>query len=62
MLYTVYMPWLARALQIRGFKIVRLKPNKNNPEVAVYQFVDSVALQEAIYEIVKERREKNHKQ
>ena len=59
MLYTVYMPWLARALQIRGFKIVRVKPNKNNPEVAVYQFVDSVELQEAVYEIVKERREKH---
>ena len=61
MLYTVYMPWLARALQIRGFKIVQVIPNKNNPDVAVYQFTDSVALQEAIYEIVKKRREK-HKQ
>lgn len=62
MLYTIYMPWLARALQIRGFKIVRVRPNKSNPERAVYQFVDSVELQEAVYEIVKDRREKQHKQ
>lgn len=62
MLYTIYMPWLARALQIRGFKIVRVRPNKSNPERAVYQFIDSVELQEAVYEIVKDRREKQHKQ
>ena len=56
MLYTVYMAWMARALQRRGFKIVRITENKNKPGYSVYQFIDSPELQGAINQIIKEKK------
>lgn len=56
MLYTVYMPWMARALQRRGFKIIRITENKNKPGFSVYQFVDSPQLQAALSEIIQEKK------
>lgn len=58
MLYTVYMPWLARSLQERGFKMIRVTESKKKPGMAVYQFLDSPELQMAIREIInlKKRR------
>lgn len=55
MLYTVYMPWVARELQNRGFHISRITKHKTKPNVNVYQFVDSPELQAAIYDILKNR-------
>lgn len=56
MLYTVYMSWMARALQRRGFKIIRVTENKNKPGYSVYQFIDSPALQLALNEIICEKK------
>lgn len=56
MLYTVYMAWLARALQRRGFKIVRITENKNKPGYSIYQFVDTPTLQQALSEILQEKK------
>ena len=56
MLYTVYMPWLARALQRQGFKIIRITESKNKPGFSVYQFVDSPELQAAIDNILQNRK------
>ena len=58
MLYTVYMPGLARSLQERGFKMIRVTESKKKPGMAVYQFLDSPELQMAIREIInlKKRR------
>ena len=56
MLYTIYMPWLARGLQERGFKMVRVAESKKKPGLAVYQFIDSPELQIAIREIVNEKK------
>ena len=58
MLYTVYMAWMARALQRRGFKIVRITENKNKPGYSVYQFIDSPQLQNAINQIINEKKNK----
>ena len=52
MLYTIYMPWLARSLQEKGFKMIRVTESKKKPGVAVYQFVDTPELQQAIREII----------
>lgn len=54
--YTVFMPWLARALQKRGFELVDVQPNYKKPEYAVYKFEDSGALQRAVFQIMKERQ------
>jgi len=56
LLYTVYMPWLARSLQERGFKMIRVTESKKNPGKSVYQFIDSPELQEAIRVIVNEKK------
>lgn len=56
MLYTVYMPWLARELQFRGFKMIRVTESKKKPGFTVYQFIDSPELQLAIGEALKNRK------
>lgn len=58
MLYTIYMPWLARELQSRGFKIIRITESKNKPGFSVYQFVDTPELQFAIGNILRNRKHK----
>ena len=58
MLYTIYMPWLARELQCRGFKIIRITESKNKPGFSVYQFIDTPELQSAIDNILKNRKHK----
>ena len=52
------MPWLARELQCRGFKIIRITESKNKPGFSVYQFVDTPELQSAIDNILKNRKHK----
>lgn len=59
MLYTVYMPWLARSLQEKGFKVIRVTESKKKPGLSVYQFIDSAALQAAIREIVQNKKHRN---
>ena len=58
MLYTIYMPWLARELQHRGFKIVRITESKRKPGLSVYQFIDSPNLQASIDYILRNRKHK----
>ena len=58
MLYTIYMPWLARELQSCGFKIIRITESKNKPGFSVYQFIDTPELQSAIGNILKNRKHK----
>ena len=53
MLYTIYMPWLARSLQEKGFKIIRVTESKKKPGIAVYQCIDSAELQAAIRELIQ---------
>ena len=55
--FTVYMPWLARELQKRGFELLDVQPNIHNPKRAVYKFENSGELQHAIFEITKHKKE-----
>ena len=54
--FTVFMPWLAHELQRRGFKIEKMSENNKKKGVFVYQFNDSIELQEAINEILNNRK------
>ena len=54
-LYTIYMPWVARKLQEKGFELIRVEPAKKT-KYNVYIFKDSAALQAALNEILKERK------
>ena len=54
--YTIFMPWLARELQKRGFKLEKMVENTKRKGFMVYQFKDSVELQNTIYEILNSRK------
>jgi predicted CoA-binding protein len=49
------MPRVARALQEKGFKIIKVKPNDKKPQYSVYMFEDTPAFQEALSEILSNR-------
>ena len=47
-LYIVYMPHLAAALRVLGFKIIKVTPNIKKPQFDVYWFEDTPELRAAI--------------
>ena len=51
-LYTVFKQRLANKLQSMGFRVVKMAPNRNNPKFVVYYFEDSVALRDALHELL----------
>lgn len=59
MLYTVYMSWLARALQKQGFKIIRITENKKKPGFSIYQFLDSPEFQKALNTIIEQKKNRH---
>lgn len=52
-LYTIYMPWVARKLQEKGFELIRVEPARKT-KYNVYIFEDSAAFQAALNQILKE--------
>jgi hypothetical protein len=55
MLYTIYMPWVARKLQEKGFKLIRVEPARKT-QYNVYIFKDSADFQAALNEILEKRK------
>ena len=51
-LYTIYMPWVARKLQEKGFELIRVEPARKT-KYNVYIFEDSAAFQAALNQILK---------
>lgn len=51
-LYAIFMPKIARALELRGFPVVKMAPNYKRPQFWVYYFEDSVELRQALSEIL----------
>ena len=50
-LYPVFTRKLVVALEKRGFKVIRIEPNRNNPALMVYFFEETPALREAVQEL-----------
>lgn len=54
-LYSIHNASIARELIEKGFELIKVEPNKKNNRFSVYYFNDSVALQNALVSIYKER-------
>lgn len=51
-LYTIFMQKIANKLESRGFKVVKIAPNRKNSRYVVYYFEDSVEFRDALREIL----------
>ncbi len=54
-LFPVFMPQIAIKLEKRGFKLIKIAPNKKKPQFNVYYFEDTVELHTALTEIIARR-------
>lgn len=54
-LYPIHMRWVAFELEKRGFKIIKIEPNKKHPQFNVYYFNDEVNLHQALIEITQKK-------
>lgn len=52
-LYKIFMPYIARQLQAKGFPIIRIEPNQKHPQYSVYLFEDTPEFQAALFLILK---------
>lgn len=50
-LYPVFTRRLVVALEEKGFKVIHMEPNRNNPALMVYFFEETPALREAVQEL-----------
>ena len=50
-LYPIFTRRLVVALEERGFKVIHMGPNRNNPALMVYFFEETPALREAVQEL-----------
>ena len=47
---------VARQLEARGFRIIKIAPNKKKPQFNVYYFYDTLELHNALNEILDSRK------
>lgn len=57
-LYPIFMAQIAFKLEKRGFKLIKIAPNKKKPEYNVYYFEDTLELHQALIEITQRRHVK----
>ena len=50
-LYPIFTRRLVVALEEKGFKVIHMEPNRNNPTLMVYFFEETPALREAVQEL-----------
>lgn len=55
-LYPIFMIGVARQLEARGFRIIKIAPNKKKPQFNVYYFYDTLELHNALNEILDSRK------
>ena len=54
--YAIFMQWVAFQLEKRGFRIIKMRPNRNKPEFNIYYFEDTPALHQALLEITQKKK------
>lgn len=52
-LYPIFMKRIAYRLEMMGFKVIKIAPNKKMPQYNVYYFEDTLELHNALLEAVK---------
>lgn len=55
-LFPVFTRKLAYKLEMRGFKVVKIAPNKKQPKYNVYYFEDTTDIHDAFFEILREEK------
>jgi len=56
MLYPIFMRRIAWRLEMRGFKVIKIEPNKKKPQYNVYYFEDTQELHNALYEVTRNKK------
>lgn len=54
--YAVFMQWVAFQLEKRGFRIIKMRPNRKKPEYNIYYFEDTMELHKALMEITQNKK------
>lgn len=57
-LYPIFMAQIAFKLEKKGFKLIKIEPNKKKPKYNVYYFEDTLELHQALIEITARRHAK----
>lgn len=55
-LFPVFTRKLAYQLEMRGFKLIKIAPNKKQPNFNVYYFEDTIEIHNAFFEILRENQ------
>lgn len=54
-LYPIFMRRIAFRLEMRGFKVIKVEPNKKRPQYNVYYFEDTKELHDALFEVARNK-------
>jgi len=54
-LFPIFSQRIAIALERQGFKLIRMAPNRNKPELKVYYFEDTVELHNAAQQLINKK-------
>ena len=55
-LYPIFSRRIAYILEKEGFKVVKIAPNNNKPELNVYYFEETTLLREAARRLISEKK------
>lgn len=61
-LYPIFMRQVALKLEKRGFKLLKIEPNKKKPQFNVYYFEDTIGLHNALVEIAARKNKQSFMQ
>jgi len=53
-LYAIFSRRIVTELEKRGFKVIKIAPNRNKPGLNVYYFEETPALRQAAQELISE--------
>lgn len=54
--YTIFMQRIANKLESKGFRVIKIAPNRKHPQYKVYYFEDTVELRAALREILSDNK------
>lgn len=55
-LYPIFTRRIAFRLEMRGFKVIKIQPNKKDIKYNVYYFEDTIELHRALSEVTKNKK------
>lgn len=55
-LYPIFMRRIAFRLEMRGFPVIKIEPNKKRPQYNVYYFEDTKELHDVLFEVTRNKK------